>query len=228
MHKFLLSGEVRTPLGAFLVSGDITGGGGTAPNTRAWRVYGSYALMCVTWGTGEYRDMNGLRERLNAGSVVTVFPEHPHWYGPPNGKTWNEIYLTFEGAQFDLWRGAGLLNVCRPVAHTGAEWGTNFRAFIDTIASPNRTYTDRLRDFAAFGNLLADLLPYDLGPADENGGRGVEGTSSSANWLAHARALLTSASAEPMELENIAHTLNISYEIVRNLLGIYIVVANSK
>ncbi|MBC7806929.1 MAG: AraC family transcriptional regulator [Akkermansiaceae bacterium] len=208
MQKLLLTGEVRTPLGAFLLGGEITGGTGTAPTTRAWRVYGSYAVMCVTGGTGEYRDANGARERLAAGSVVTVFPEQPHWYGPPKGKTWDEIYLTFEGAQFDLWRTAGLLESGRPVAHMGEEWETRLRSFITDLATPNRLYPQRLQHFRIFGDLLALLLPHDVTPM-------TTGVSGSADWLVHARALLTSASAESMGLENIARTLNVSYETFR-------------
>lgn len=215
MHKILLSSEVRTPLGAFLVSGDIHGGSGTAPSTRAWRVYGSYALMCVTEGGGEYRDTNGVRERLASGSVVTVFPEHPHWYGPPKGATWNEIYLTFEGAQFDLWRTAGLLEVSRPVAHVGAKWEARLRTFIQAVAFPNRVYADRLRLFGLFGDILFDLVPHHLASPEDSAVPGINTHFSSPDWVVHARALLTSASAESLELEAIARTLNISYETFR-------------
>ncbi|MBC8137222.1 MAG: helix-turn-helix domain-containing protein [Fibrella sp.] len=212
MHKLLLSGEVRTPLGAFLLSGDITGGTGTAPTTRAWRVYGSYAVMYVSAGSGEYRDANGVHERLVAGSVVTVFPEQPHWYGPPKGKTWSEIYLTFEGTQFDLWRSAGLLDVSRPVAQVSGEWEMRLRSFVAEIATPHRTFAERLRHFSIFGSILADLLPRNLTPPEASK---VLGISPSVDWLVHARALLTSASAESLELESIARTLNISYETFR-------------
>lgn len=211
MQKLLLPSEVRTPLGAFLLSGEITDGTGTAPTTRAWRVYGSYALMYVTGGSGEYRDVNGVRERLATGSVVTVFPEQPHWYGPPKGKTWNEIYLTFEGAQFDLWRTAGMLDVTRPVAHVGGEWEARLRQFVAEIAVPNKTYTERLSHFTTFGHLLADLLPRNLPQPVEL----TATVSPSVDWLVHARALLTSASSEAIELEDIARTLNISYETFR-------------
>ncbi len=213
MHKLILPGEVRTPLGAFLLSGDISGGTGTAPTTRAWRVYGSYAVMYIISGTGEYRDADGKRERLVAGSVVTVFPEQPHWYGPAKGKTWDEIYLTFEGAQFDLWRSAGLLDASRPVAHMGAAWENRFRAFVDDLATPNRTYPERLRHFHEFGDLLATLMPHHVSvPAVNPTGTGLPAP---ADWLVHARALLTSASAESMELEKIARSLNLSYETFR-------------
>ena len=54
MQTLLLPSEVRTPLGTFLLSGEIVGGSGTGGKRGTMRVYGAYALMCVTDGAGEY------------------------------------------------------------------------------------------------------------------------------------------------------------------------------
>ena len=207
MQKLLLPGAVRTPLGAFVLSGEILGGGGTAFGSRTMRVYGAYAVMCVTGGAGEYTDSGGVRERLLPGSVVTVFPELPHWYGTGRGKSWDEIYLTFEGAQFDLWRTAGLLDPHRPVAHPGMEWATRLADFVTQIAAPGATLADRVRQFAVFGDLLATLLPRDIDPQTAQTVR--------TGWITQAKALLTSASAEDWELSAVAAHLNVSYETFR-------------
>lgn len=208
MQKLLLSGEVRTPLGAFLLGGEITGGiGVAAPAKRSMRVYGAYALMTVTKGAGEYRDANGVRESLPTGSVVTVFPELPHWYGTARGQMWNEVYLTFAGAQFDLWRTAGLLDMSHPVAHPAGDFAAKLRAFAVRIATPAATLRERVEQFATFGELLAELLPADttLHTAE----------SVRTDWLAEAKALLTATSPEPVELSAIADQLNVSYETFR-------------
>ena len=207
MQTLLLSSEVRTPLGAFLLSGEIIGGGGTGGRRGTMRVYGAYALMCVTHGAGEYRDTGGVRERLVSGSVVSVFPELPHWYGTGRGKLWNEIYLTFRGAQFDLWRTAGLLDATRPIAHPGTTFATRLRAFVQTLAeSSHPTLADQTRCFGAFGNLLADLVPATAS---------AQNAPPVPDWLTQAKGLLTSASAETADLPTVAAQLNLSYETFR-------------
>jgi len=208
MQKLLLSGEVRTPLGAFLLGGEITDGIGIATSPkRSMRVYGAYALMAVTQGAGEYRDANGVRDSLSPGSVVTVFPELPHWYGPARGKYWSEVYLSFDGAQFDLWRMAGLLNPRRPVAHPGIGFANELFAFAHSLAAPTATLRDRTEQFALLANLLATLLPSDTAP------QSAETTRT--DWIMEAKALLTATSPEPAELAKIATMLNVSYETFR-------------
>lgn len=208
MQKLLLSGEVRTPLGAFLLGGEIVGGiGVAAPPKRSMRVYGAYALMVVTHGAGQYRDANGVRESLVVGSAVTVFPELPHWYGTARGQTWNEVYLTFSGAQFDLWRTAGLLDVSRPVAHPVGDFGAAVRALALRIAAPTATLRERLAQVAALGDLLTGLLPDQPAPQTPETAR--------TDWIAEAKALLTATSPEPDELAAIAARLNVSYETFR-------------
>lgn len=206
-NTFLLPGEVQTPLGTFLLAGDIRGGSGVSRIASRWRVYGAYAVVAILSGSGEYCDTEGMRERIIPGSVITVFPERGHWYGPQKGTRWDEIYLTFDGPQFDLWRGAGLLSVHRPVAHPGLEWSNALRVLITDLARLNASLTERMQQFARMQLLLTDLLPSNslMEPPQ------VEGSS----WLAQARGLLEDNPTAPLELPEVASLLTISYETFR-------------
>ena len=59
---------------------------------------------------------------LTTGDVVLVLPERAHWYGPGRGRTWDELYLVFDGPVFDLWRGTGVLDEAHPVHSAPDGW----------------------------------------------------------------------------------------------------------
>ena len=95
-----------TPLGRVHFGGEMPRSTGTG--WGGFRKYGMYAAVLVTRGNGVYRDASGRDIPLTAGSVIIVFPELPHHYGPPPGHHWDEIFVGFSGAAFDAWRGHGL------------------------------------------------------------------------------------------------------------------------
>jgi len=78
---------------------------------------GSYALVYLVKGGGEYGDARGVRRPVRQGDLIWIFPELAHHYGPLPGGRWDEIYLVFTGPVFDLWRGQGLLDPDDPVWH---------------------------------------------------------------------------------------------------------------
>lgn len=208
-HELLLPSEVPTPLGRFRLAGAIWGGPGVEPR-RPLRVYGDYALVCLAGGSGAYEDANGASLRLSAGAVVAVFPELAHWYGPRRrGQPWDEVYLTFEGPVFDLWRAAGLLDPRRPVAPaTPPSWPERFRTLIDSLARPADA-AGRVRQVAELQSLVADLLPGDALEA----GAGLPGSPSA--WLTQARGLLEDGLALPADLPAVAAAVGMSYETFR-------------
>ncbi|MEI8310835.1 MAG: AraC family transcriptional regulator, partial [Verrucomicrobiota bacterium] len=79
------------------------------------RVLGSYALVYLTEGGGRYQMRGQAPRTCSAGDLLVVFPEIPHAYGPEAGGHWSEVYVTFEGEIFDLWRRAGILTPERPI-----------------------------------------------------------------------------------------------------------------
>ncbi len=76
---------------------------------------GSYALVYLTEGGGRYQMRGQAPRTCSAGDLLVVFPEIPHAYGPEAGGHWSEVYVTFEGEIFDLWRRTGILTPERPI-----------------------------------------------------------------------------------------------------------------
>jgi AraC-like DNA-binding protein len=210
-HENLLRGGAGSPLGRAILSGIHRAGQGVGSR---WRVYGSYAVVAVTGGTGLYRDTNGLRLELVPGDIVFVFPELAHWYGPRRGETWDEIYLTFDGPAFDLWRTAGILDSTRPVRRLGRQglvFAGRLEAWVRRFAGLGDDST-RVRQMTELLTLLNEpLLAHDALGVDS--GRGMD-------WYARARSLLetdlgrTSAVAD-VTMAGVAEMVGMHYETFR-------------
>ena len=99
-------------LGSLVLAGRRTGSIGQ-PGRRTVR-FPSFGLTFVLRGKGFYRD-----ERheipLGPGSVVFVFPGHPHWYGATQKPGWDELFLVFDGPVFRLAHDSGLHTSDMPV-----------------------------------------------------------------------------------------------------------------
>ena len=205
-QEHLLEGLTRTTLGRLILAGEIRSGQGVRTR-EPWRVYGSYAVVVVTRGRGRYRDNQGRSIALGPGALIFVFPDLPHRYGPPAGQSWDELYLTFDGPVFDLWRRTGLLAPALPVCHwgeKGVEWAGRLQALVHAC-SPQASELERLGTLHRFLELLAEpLLAHQCAvvPTTEE-------------WLVRACVRLDTQLEEPLSLSGLAQDVGLSYETFR-------------
>ncbi len=205
-QEHLLEGLTHTPLGRLILAGVIQAGQGVRTR-EPWRVYGSYAVVVVTRGRGVYCDSQGRTIALGPGALIFVFPDLPHRYGPSVGQSWDEIYLTFDGPIFDLWRQEGLLASASPVCHWGEQgvaWAGRLQALVSTC-SPEATELERLGTLHRFLNLLAEPLL----------ARQPTMMPSEAEWLVRACVRLDTQLEEPLSLSAIADEVGLPYETFR-------------
>lgn len=205
-HTTLLASTIETPLGRVMLAGEHQWGRGTAPRGR-WRIYGSYALVLVTGGSGGYRDTSGRREELLPGDAIVVFPELAHWYGPRRKQErWDEIYITFDGPTFGLWRQGGLLDTATPILRlgkNGLSLAERLREWVLLAASP-ATAPERLRQLSHLETLLMEALTH----------RPIA-TADTSSWLADARSLLESELASDAPMTEVAQRIGLPYETFR-------------
>jgi len=145
---------LSSPLGKINFGGMVRGSKGTG--FENYRLYGMYAVVIVTRGRGHYRDLNGYDCRLSVGDLIVVFPEVGHQYGPPEGETWDEVFLAFEGPAFDAWRPEGL-SPSKPVWSVGsaARWQ---RRLFGMLGGEIATRADACRAAGELHLLLAEWL----------------------------------------------------------------------
>lgn len=104
--------SVDSGVGKVTAAARLVNNGGIGP-----RALDCYAFVYHFRGHGWFADELGTRVDVAPGSGFLLFPGVTHEYYPQKGKTWDELYLLFEGAAFDLWRDQGLLDPSRPLTH---------------------------------------------------------------------------------------------------------------
>lgn len=188
---------LNTPLGRLNFGGVLRRGCGTGFD--AYRRYGMYAVVIITRGRGRYRDLKGHDCELRAGDLIVVFPEVAHQYGPPDGETWDEIFLAFEGPAFDAWRAEGLIPA-RPVWAVGEpqRWA---RRINHLLTSEMATRSDSCRAAGELHTLISEWLA-------------LREEIAVPPWLDAARHAL----ADPMlnrSVETVAHEAGVSLDAFR-------------
>lgn len=201
----LYSDNSPSPLGQVTLIASLRNGRGVQPSLPL-RIYGSYALVCITAGQGTYADASGIAQNVEAGDAIFVFPDLPHTYGPCLGETWDEFFIVFAGPAFDAWRQMGLLTLSRPVVRLSEPEG-----YVDCLRSLVLP-PGELGEAARAGQvcrLLAVLtevaLAADIPPAPASGDM----------WLARACALLSEDLGGTRTLYQLAQPLGLPYETFR-------------
>ena len=97
--KVLVRNSVLSPVGGIRLAGVIMGSVGPGPD----RIWNRHSLVYVFRGEGRYSDESGVDVAVNTGDVIQIMPNMHHSYGPEKGKTWDEVYIIFEGPACDLW-----------------------------------------------------------------------------------------------------------------------------
>lgn len=197
----------RGPLGAMggmLLAGRIDGGRGLLSHGRARR-YPSYALVYVTAGVGRYRD-RGHDLAVGAGSLITVTPDEPHWYGVTGASTWDEVYLVFDGPLFTLAEERGVLDRSRPVQTLAPVpyWQHRVERF-RTRPAP-RSPAERDAEACEVLRLLVDVQVAGE-PAPAAGGRD--------DWFVRSAARLEADLGERVDLAALAQEVGMPYETWR-------------
>jgi AraC-like DNA-binding protein len=110
--RVFVQNKVVSEIGGIRTAGIVKHGKGMLTRTR---VLDRYNLAYVVEGRGRYRGRTTGEHTISTGDAIFVPPGEVHWYGPEPGTTWNQVYILFEGAVFDMWRSAGYLNWPAPV-----------------------------------------------------------------------------------------------------------------
>ena len=170
------------------------------------RVLRSFALVYLLSGAGEF-ESGKIRQPVEAGDLMLLFPNVPHRYGPGETQNWNEFYILFEGPVFEHWENLGLLDSNHPVERLEpvAYWRRRFHSVVEPAVGARQV--SALSSVCKLQHVLADVLVSvtegKMNPEDRR-------------WLDRACALLEEAApAEELDWNAIAGELHMSYENFR-------------
>jgi AraC-like DNA-binding protein len=193
-------GTERSPLGHITQASYEYGNTGI----QRGRVYGAYAIVLVTKGSGYFTDINHKRCPLIAGDLMLLFPDVAHSFGP-RGADLDDFFIEFEGPIFDLWRSSGLLTVERPLYRLSplSSW---LQRMVDivTVTAPD----EGLKQLIMVGRLqafLAEIMATD--PVDIEAGPDL--------WLATACFWLETKFGDPFDYRWLADLVEMPYDRFR-------------
>jgi AraC-like DNA-binding protein len=197
----LRSGGPWTPLGRIRFAGVSL----EEKGVEEWpfRLYDAYAVVLILAGDGSYRDVVGTTVPVRTGDAILVFPGHAHWYGPPRGSNWSELFVVFEGPVFDLWQRAGVINSTRPLLDL-PEPRRVAQEIVDLLARARpATEADALTEIVVFLGQLTRLV--------------VSGAGEPAQIdpIQRAQALLQSELGQRLEIAEVARRVEVPYETFR-------------
>ncbi|MGI4791342.1 MAG: AraC family transcriptional regulator [Janthinobacterium lividum] len=197
----LFRGSDQCPLGQVIDAAFVHRSTGITTH----RVLGFYALIFIIDGQGTYTDANHKPTPVSAGDLFVLFPDVAHRYGPSRSSRWDEIYISFRGPIFDLWRQVGLLAPERSLFRLGETqpWVERFSHVADVPETePSK------RQIIMVGRLQAVL-------ADIVTSQQVSVESDAFRWLTDACHLLESELAEEIDCHWVAETVGFSYDRFR-------------
>jgi AraC-like DNA-binding protein len=203
--KLLFRNDAPTPLGRLTMAGFIKDSAGI--RGPAMRVLGSFALVYILEGSGDFLDANGYACKVHAGDALLIFPEIGHFYGPGPSEYWSEFYCVFDGPVFDLWRQVGLWSHAQPIYHLKPvdEWLARLAAAIPQ-QTERVTLVERVVDISRFLVVLTEIVAANAGTSVA-----VERPS----WIARACVLLERDLQQTCDLAEIAQRVGMPYETFR-------------
>lgn len=203
-----LSGRSGTTgaLGRLRFAGRIEGFRGVP--VGAPRRYDGYAVIYLFDGSGYYRDP-AHDVAISAGTLIYVTPGHPHWYGVPDDRQWDEVFLAVEGPVFELAHARGLFDTRRPLRRLAPRsyWLERIDAFRlrrapVTTAGVDDEACDVMRLLVEIAARAESLTP-------------AEPVRRPRGWLASSQAALAEDLAEPVDLAAVAAGVGLHYETWR-------------
>jgi AraC-like DNA-binding protein len=200
-----LQSPLRTAVGEIEVAGLLHNVAGIDP--VGMRILRRFTLVLMVAGRGYYVDGRGVKLQLVPGDVVLVFPEIPHAYGPIEGSDWTQVYVVFDGPQFQLWRAQGLLQPERPVLRLGSPDYWRQRLYEVVKGEPLHRAGAPLRALGRLVQVMTEMLAADSETTQQQGERDP--------WLEKSLRLLGEGGSEWPAPQAVAKEVGLSYENFR-------------
>jgi AraC-like DNA-binding protein len=169
------------------------------------RILQAYQIVLISAGIGQL-EFGPQRRHIEvaAGSVFLLFPGIWHRFAPDPRSGWEEHWIECRGSAFDFARDAGLVPVERPVL-PGSEEISGVFASIHALAM-----ADPLRNQPVLSTLGLQLLALLCRPLDLD-------SAAPGRIVDRARMILLESCGRPLQMEDLASKLGISYPYFRRL-----------
>ena len=182
-------------------------------NPTTGRVLHEYQLIYITKGEGIFESSNCKPTKVQAGTIILLFPEEWHTYKPSKQGGWDEYWIGFKGDTIDKLLQNSFFSLKNPVLNVGfnEQIVALFKQAIEIAHSQKIAYQQVLAGITAL------LLGYVFYTENNNSFRNREIVSQ----IDKARMMMRKSNDRDLTPEKIAKSLNMSYSWFRRVFKQY-------
>lgn len=183
-------------------------------NPKNGRVLKEYQLIYISNGGGYFESQSCKRQRIEAGTMILLFPNEWHTYEPDIDTGWYEYWVGFKGVHIDNCVANGFFSPKCPLYHIG------FSSSIIGLYEDIVNYT--LEEKAGYQQIISSIVLYILGSVYYKKRNETFNDSFAVNKINEARTIMKQEIENNISPEGIAERLGVSYSWFRKMFKQYV------
>lgn len=189
-------------------------------NPKNGRILKEYQLIYISQGGGYFESQSCRRQRIEAGSMILLFPNEWHTYEPDKSTGWFEYWVGFKGMHIDNRVKNGFFSPKSPIFHLG--FSSSIISLYDDIANYAR------EERSGYQQIISSIVLYIPGSVYYKNKNHTLNDSFAINKINDARNIMRQEIEGSISPEEIAEKLGVSYSWFRKMFKLYVDVSPAK
>lgn len=177
------------------------------------RILEEYQLIYITKGNGYFESTNCKRTKVNAGSILFLFPGEWHRYSPDPNTGWTEYWVGFKGPNIDRRVEFGFFSPKQPILNIGYSVGIE-NCYQEIIRETEQ-------EKSGFQILVSSIVLHILGYVIYKHNNNLYERNPIVDKINYARKIMKENINGNISLEDIASDLGLSYTWFRRAFKEY-------
>lgn len=178
------------------------------------RILKEYQLIYISKGGGTFESKSCKKQRVEAGTMILLFPNEWHTYEPDKKTGWFEYWVGFRGNDIDNRIKNGFFTPKNPLFHLG--FSSSVIGFYEDIVN----YATE--ESAGYQQLISSIVLYMLASVYYKNRKTRFTDSFAINKINEARAIMKQEIEKDISPEDIAEGLGVSYSWFRKMFKQYV------
>lgn len=175
--------------------------------SQSGRVLDEYQIVYIVNGGGVFESQSLSRQRVDAGTVILLFPGENHKYSPDKSLGWQEYWIGFKGDIADRIASSGFFTLKEPLIKIGMS-NSLIGLYRDAIRLAER-------DGLGGQQLLSSIVVHMLGHIIYKSKSIREGLNRAEEVVRDARQLMREGAHHTLHAEDVAKSLGVGYSWFR-------------
>ena len=183
-------------------------------NPNSGRILKEYQLIFITQGSGCFESKSVKKRKIEAGTMILLFPNEWHSYKPDKETGWYEYWVGFRGVHIDERVEKGFFSPKNPIYKIG------FSSSIVGLYNDIINYA--VKEKAGYQQIISSIVLYMLGSIYYKNKNLTLSDSLACNKINEARAIMKQEIENNISPEKIALDLKVSYSWFRKAFKQYV------